>query len=160
MKCIKIIVAVVCAHLLGAALAAIPGHPLSNLSLIDAAHAARPGGHRSAHRSARRPSGGRAHVDVDVDGRGGARRDVDVDVARRGRNVSVDVDVDRRGGVGAVAAGVAVGTAIAVGTRVTTLPASCTTVVSGDVTYHSCGSVYYRPYYEGTKVVYVVVDAP
>ncbi len=47
-----------------------------------------------------------------------------------------------------------------VGTRVRTLPRSCTTVVTRDITYHECSGVYYRPYYEGTKVVYVVVEAP
>jgi hypothetical protein len=40
------------------------------------------------------------------------------------------------------------------------LPSGCTTVVTDNVTYHHCGGVYYRPYYEGTKVVYVVVNAP
>jgi hypothetical protein len=158
MKCIKNIAIVIVVGSFGMVLTGIHGAQLSGLSLIDAAHAARPGAHRGAHRTAR-PAGGRKHVDVDVD-RGPGRRDVDVDVHRRGRNVSVDVDVDRRPGVGAVAAGVAVGTAIAVGTRVTTLPSSCTTVVTAGVTYHHCGSVYYRAYHEGTTVVYVVVDAP
>jgi hypothetical protein len=42
--------------------------------------------------------------------------------------------------------GVAVaGTAVAVGTTVAVLPASCTTVVYDDVTYHHCGSTYSSP---------------
>jgi hypothetical protein len=45
---------------------------------------------------------------------------------------------------------------VAVGTRVYTLPAGCTTVIMRGVRYHSCGGVYYRPYYEGNTVVYVV----
>ncbi|MGD9034625.1 MAG: hypothetical protein PVJ69_11640 [Desulfobacteraceae bacterium] len=47
---------------------------------------------------------------------------------------------------------------VAVGTRVHTLPAGCTNVVRGGVSYHHCGGVYYRPYYEGNKVVYVVEE--
>ena len=44
--------------------------------------------------------------------------------------------------------------------RVTVLPAGCTTVVTRGVTYHYCGTVYYRPYYEGNALVYEEVDAP
>jgi hypothetical protein len=51
-------------------------------------------------------------------------------------------------------------TAIALGTHVTVLPASCAAVVHEDVTYHVCDGVYYRRYYEGSQVVYVVVEAP
>ncbi len=47
---------------------------------------------------------------------------------------------------------------IAVGTRVAVLPAGCTTVITRNVTYHHCGGVHYRPYYEGTTVVYVVEE--
>ena len=140
--------------LLGTVFFEIAGVPVSGLSFIDAAQAAP----RAAHRTAR-PARGRTDVDVDVDRRGVGRVrdvDVDVDVDRHGRHrsVDVDVDVDRRRGVGALAVGVAIGT------RVATLPRGCTTVVTDDVTYHHCDGVYYRPSYEGTKVVYVVVDAP
>lgn len=152
MKCIKTVTTVISVYLLGTALVGLSGAPLLGLSLIDAAHAARQAVHRSAHRTVR-PARGHTSVDVDVDGRGRVR-DVDVDVNRHGRHRSVDVDVDRGPRVGAVAA------AVAVGTRVATLPSGCTTVVTDDVTYHHCGGVYYRPYYEGTTVVYVVVDAP
>ncbi len=151
MKRIKNIAIVMSVYLLGTVLPGIPSMPQLNLSLIDTAYAARPAVHRSAHRTAR-PARGHTSVDVDVRGRGGYRRDVDVDVDRRGRHRSVDVDVDirRRPHVGGIAR------AIAVGTRVATLPHGCTTVV----TYHHCGAVYYRPYYQGTTLVYVVVDAP
>jgi hypothetical protein len=37
---------------------------------------------------------------------------------------------------------------------VTTLPTGCVSTVVGDVAVQQCGSVYYRPYYEGTTVVY------
>ena len=47
---------------------------------------------------------------------------------------------------------------IAVGTRVTVLPGGCTTVITRNVTYHHCGGVHYRPYYEGTTVIYVVEE--
>jgi hypothetical protein len=49
---------------------------------------------------------------------------------------------------------------VALGTRAYALPGGCTTVVVGGATYHRCGGVYYRPYYEGSQVVYVVVDEP
>ena len=45
---------------------------------------------------------------------------------------------------------------VTAGTRVRTLPTGCTTVVTRGVKYHRCGGVYYRPYYEGNTVVYVV----
>ena len=152
MKRMNFIAMVISVYLFGPVLVGLSGAPMSELSLIDAAHAARPAVHRSAHRTVR-PARGDTSVDVDVRGRGRVR-DVDVDVDRHGRHRSVDIDVDRRPAVGAVAA------AVAVGTRVATLPSKCTTVVTDDVTYHHCGGVYYRPYYEGTKVVYVVVDRP
>ena len=153
MKSIRIIAIVMSVYLLGTVLPDISSMPLLNLSLIDTTHAARPAAHRSAHRTAR-PTRGHTNVDVDVRGRGGYRRDVNVDVNRRGRQRSVDVDVRRRPTVGGVAR------AIAVGTRVATLPHGCTTVVTYGVTYHHCGAVYYRRYYQGTTLVYVVVDAP
>ncbi len=49
---------------------------------------------------------------------------------------------------------------IAIGTRVTVLPAGCTIVITRGVSYRYCGEVYYRPYYEGTTLVYVVVEQP
>ena len=47
---------------------------------------------------------------------------------------------------------------VAVGTRVTTLPGGCTKVIKRGVTYHHCGGVHYRPYYQGNTVVYVVEE--
>lgn len=96
--------------------------------------------------------------------RGGARaqpaRTPNRSVNRRSRNVNVNVDVDHRRGRGAAfVAGAAVATLV-IGTRVRTLPAGCTTVVTAGVTYHHCGGTYYQRYYQGADVVYVVVEAP
>jgi hypothetical protein len=53
--------------------------------------------------------------------------------------------------------GVAVaGTAVAVGTTIAVLPASCTTVIYDDVTYHHCGSTYYV----AADGAYVAVNPP
>lgn len=37
---------------------------------------------------------------------------------------------------------------------VATLPAGCTTVVTAGVSYRSCSGTLYRPYFNGTTVVY------
>jgi hypothetical protein len=42
------------------------------------------------------------------------------------------------------------------GGYVSTIPAGCTTVVTAGVSYRSCGGTMYRPYYNGTTVVYHV----
>jgi len=72
-----------------------------------------------------------------------------------------------------VAAGVVVGAAIGkaaskddapaaatttatVGAIVPALPGGCATVQVSGVTYHQCSGVYYRPYYQGTTLVYQV----
>ncbi len=60
----------------------------------------------------------------------------------------------------AAAVGAAAVTALAVGAVVRSLPPSCTTVVTAGVTYHHCGTDWYRPQYSGTDVTYVVVPAP
>lgn len=116
-----------------------PVASLAQFGLISAAYAAPPGVHHSARRTTR---SGRHKTTVTRSGN------------RRHRSVSVDVTHRHRPRVGAVAAG------IAIGTRIATLPRGCTTVYRYGVTYHHCGDVYYRPYYEGTQVVYVVVEAP
>ena len=48
----------------------------------------------------------------------------------------------------------------AIGTRMYTLPAAYTTVVYTGTTYYVIDGEYFRKYYEGSKVVYVVVDEP
>ena len=47
---------------------------------------------------------------------------------------------------------------VSAGTRVNTLPAGCSKAVLGGVTYQYFGGTYYRPYYEGENVVYVVEE--
>ena len=67
--------------------------------------------------------------------------------------------------VGAVAVGTAIATSaaqpatvttVAVGTIVPALPGGCATVQINGITYHQCSGVYYRPYYQGTTLVYQV----
>jgi hypothetical protein len=49
---------------------------------------------------------------------------------------------------------------IAYGTRFTILPVGYTTVIVIGTTYYLYGGVYYKPYYEGNTIVYVVVVNP
>lgn len=88
-----------------------------------------------------------------------SRRDVNVN---RDVNINrnVDVDVDRHWGYPVGAGAVAVGTAVAVGAIVSSLPSNCTTVVAEGVTYQNCGGTYYVPSYDGPNVVYQVVSPP
>ena len=81
------------------------------------------------------------------------RRDVDI-------NRNVNVDVDRHWGYPVGAGAVAVGTAVAVGAIVSTLPPNCTTIVVEGATYQNCGGTYYVPSYDGPNVVYQVVSPP
>jgi hypothetical protein len=48
----------------------------------------------------------------------------------------------------------------AIGTRMYTMPAAYTTVVYTGTNYYVIDGEYFRKYYEGSKVVYVVVDEP
>ncbi len=49
---------------------------------------------------------------------------------------------------------------VKVGTRISVLPRGCTTIRKSGRVYYLCDGAYYLPYYEGTTLVYVVVDAP
>jgi hypothetical protein len=51
-------------------------------------------------------------------------------------------------------------TAPAVGSVVGALPGSCATVGAGGAVIYNCNSIYYRPYYQGTTLVYQVVTYP
>lgn len=53
-----------------------------------------------------------------------------------------------------------VATAPAVGTVVTTLPGQCATEGAGGAVVYNCNKVYYRPYYQGSTLVYRVVTYP
>jgi hypothetical protein len=48
----------------------------------------------------------------------------------------------------------------AVGTVIPTLPGGCATVAAGGSVIYQCSNVYYRPYYQGTQLVYQVVTYP
>jgi hypothetical protein len=48
----------------------------------------------------------------------------------------------------------------AIGTRMYTLPVGYTTAVVAGTTYYVAEGMYFRRYYEGAEVVYVVVDDP
>ena len=59
-----------------------------------------------------------------------------------------------------MATGAALGAA-AVGSYVNSIPTNtCATVYTGGLTYYNCGGTYYEPTYQGTQVVYVVVNPP
>jgi hypothetical protein len=60
----------------------------------------------------------------------------------------------------AAVVGTAAVTAAVVGSVVSTLPPSCTSVVVNGVAYQQCGSAWYRPSYAGTTVSYTVVNPP
>lgn len=60
----------------------------------------------------------------------------------------------------AAAVGTAAVTAAVVGSVVSTLPPSCTSVVVNGVAYQQCGSSWYQPSYAGTTVNYTVVNPP
>jgi hypothetical protein len=133
---------------------------------------------------AQRRGGGGARTSVNRSASANVNRNTDVNRnvnvnsnTNVNRNVNVDrnynVDVDRGGwggccyhsgvsgvGVAAAVATTAAVTAAVVGTRVQTLPASCTAIVAGGVTYQQCGSVWYQPQFVGTGTTYVVVNAP
>jgi hypothetical protein len=91
-------------------------------------------------------------------------RNIDVD-----RDIDVDVDVDHHyggccyhsgWGTAAAVASTAGVTAARVGSRVNTLPPSCTVVIVNGFTYQQCGTVRYQPQLSGSSTTYVVVNAP
>ncbi len=51
-------------------------------------------------------------------------------------------------------------TAVVVGTRVYARPLDCTEVFLSGMTHYNCNGVTWRPYMEGDRVVYVVVEKP
>lgn len=44
------------------------------------------------------------------------------------------------------------------GSVVSTLPAGCTPVTEGGVAYQKCGTVYYRAGFQGSNLIYIVVQ--
>lgn len=51
------------------------------------------------------------------------------------------------------AAGLAIGSIVAS----STMPTTCTTVITDDITYKVCDNIYYQPFYEDELLVYKVV---
>jgi hypothetical protein len=47
-----------------------------------------------------------------------------------------------------------------IGTVVTALPGNCAVVAGAAGSIYSCNNIYYRPYYQGTSLVYQVVTYP
>ena len=86
------------------------------------------------------------------------------------KNVNVDVDVDHHGGhyggccyhdhhpVAAIAG--AIVTAAVIGSIVSTLPPSCSTVIVNGFAYQQCGNSWYQPQISGSSTTYIVVNAP
>jgi hypothetical protein len=88
-------------------------------------------------------------------------------------NVNRDVDVDVHGHGGyhggccyhpvaraAAVTATAAATAVVVGSIVSTLPPSCTTIVANGISYRQCGSTWYQPQLSGSSTTYVVVNPP
>jgi hypothetical protein len=48
----------------------------------------------------------------------------------------------------------------AVGSMVGALPGGCAAINTGGAVVYNCSNVYYRPYYQGTSLVYQVVTYP
>ena len=55
---------------------------------------------------------------------------------------------------------VPVATTVVVGSSVEALPAGCTTIPYAGITYHNCGGIYYKPAFQGDRVIYTVVENP
>jgi hypothetical protein len=56
--------------------------------------------------------------------------------------------------------GATTATILAIGTRVTTVPVDCVSVMANGVAYQQCGQTWYQPRYYGNTVQFVVVRAP
>ena len=151
-----------------------------NISLFNTAEARRGGGGgaRRGGGGARRSGG--AHRSGNRAHKGGKTRNKNRNTNRnknvnRNRNVNKNVNVNvnnnryygggRRGGgygyyrgapILAFATGMALGSVIAA----STMPSTCTTVVTGGVSYRRCDNAYYEPFYEGDTLVYRSVASP
>ncbi|MBP1765678.1 MAG: hypothetical protein H6Q65_2736 [Firmicutes bacterium] len=124
----------------------------------------------AANRPAQQPAGGNANID---------RGNIDNSNVRIGNDTNINIDVDGRYGypvrvppagyydydhhhygysdeqvVGAFIAGLVIGAIL------TEEPANTTTVVVKETEYLYDGTNYYQPVYDGTTVVYKVVENP
>ena len=50
--------------------------------------------------------------------------------------------------------------AVPIGTVIQALPAGCSSVTVQGANYFNCAGVYYKPSFQGTNLVYVVVEKP
>ncbi|HEU4454738.1 MAG TPA: hypothetical protein VFR81_16840 [Longimicrobium sp.] len=130
----------------------------------------------SINRDRARETGRNGERTIDVNRDRTVNRDINID---RDINVNRDIDINAHGGwyddhdgccehpwaAAAVVADVAattaaVNTALAIGSVVNTLPATCVSEVIGGVVYENCGGTWYAPRFEGTGTTYVVVAPP
>ena len=140
---------------------------IAQFGVPDAAHARSGGGQRSTANSGTRNTASnntRNTANVNKTNVNTSRNNVNVN-----KNTNINVDVDAHGGyhggyygggyhhpVAAMAT-----TALVVGAMVSVLPSTgCTTVMIGGIGNRQCGATWYQPQYQGTTVVYQVVNAP
>jgi hypothetical protein len=137
---------------------------IAQFGVPDAAHARSGGGQRStANSGTRNTASNNTRNTTNVNNVNSSRNNVNVN-----KNTNINVDVDAHGGyhggyygrpyhpVAAMAT-----TALVVGAMVSVLPSTgCTTVMVGGIGYRQCGATWYQPQYQGTTVVYQVVNAP
>jgi hypothetical protein len=135
-----------------------------SISLFNTAEARRGGGRGGASRggSARRSSGTRNRSNTRNRNTNKNRN------VNRNKNVNVNVNHRYYGGhrhyggyyggrpILIFATGMAIGSIIAA----STMPTTCTTIVTAGVSYRQCGSSYYQPFYQGDTLVYKAVASP
>ena len=46
------------------------------------------------------------------------------------------------------------------GTLVSVIPSGCSTKHTRDLTYYDCSGTYFKQYYKGNRLVYMVIDKP
>ena len=143
-----------------------------SISLLNTAEARRGGGRGGASRGGGARRGGGSTRRASSGSRKSGNRNKNVN---RNRNKNVNVNVNnnryygggrghRRGGYGyyrgrpilAFTTGLVIGSVIAA----STMPSTCTTVVTGGVSYRRCDNAYYEPFYEGDTLVYRSVASP
>jgi hypothetical protein len=131
--------------------------------------------------------GGNANVNRNYNNNTNVNRNVNVNQnVNVNRNVNVNTNYhgggyynDNSWNWGSFAAGAAVGVATtavvaaatrpsttvvvaapAIGTMVPALPGGCAAINTGGAVMYNCSNVYYRPYHQGTSLVYQVVTYP
>lgn len=119
----------------------------------------------SVNRSANVNRNVNVNQNVNVNRNTNINRNIDVD---RDFDVNRNVDVYGHGGccygggwgTAAAVATTAAVTAAVVGSRVYSLPPSCTMVAVDGFTYQQCGNTWYQPQMTGSSTTYIVVNPP